>query len=176
MERVTEADVAERTLIEQHSARNTVGLKIPMPQGRIVPAAPYLGTPYPGDDSTMILGDPAKFIKKPKPGLYLWRVQDDPVTGAMVESQRMTPVMWDEMDRSDPDKIAEIVQYKSPSGDFVKWRRHALFHMAPKMADRYYYQWERYAGKRLAAQAAEFQEAVYEASQGAAKGVVRRTS
>jgi hypothetical protein len=172
----TEAQAASvrEAIIEDYNRRRSPGLKIPMPQGMLERADEYAGAPHPGEDSTLILGNAGRFLKNPKPGLYIWRKRDDPRTGALVASMRMTPVTMDEIDRTNDDVLAVVSAHKTPSGDYVMWETLALFHMDPKNADRYYYSYEKYAKGRLAARAAQWEEEIETASQGAYKGIAKK--
>jgi hypothetical protein len=174
MATTAQGDAVRQAIIEEHSRRMAPGLKIPMPQGNLE-RVEFDGPPqYPGEDDSLLLGNPAMFLKAPKPGLYVWRKRDDPKTGAMVENMRMTPVTMDELDRSNAELLAAVTAHKTPSGDYVVWNSLALFHMSPAMASRYYYGYEAYAKSRLSAQAASWEEQIETESRGAYKGIAKK--
>jgi hypothetical protein len=168
------AEVTRKAIVSEHAQRMTPGLKIPLPQGMRESAAPYLGIKHPRAKNTLILGNAAMYLKKPRPGKYIWRVRDDPTTASMVAAQQITPVLWEELDRSDPSKVAPITELKTPSGDFVLWKNLALFHITPSVDYDLYGHYEDWSKALLAQHAAQFQEDVYEQSRGTYKGVIKK--
>lgn len=171
-EQIDPAKVTRDALVRDHAQRMTRGPKIPMPQGQRVSAEPYIGVKYPGEDATLMLGNPGLFLKEPKVGyVYLWKVRDDRRTAALLRAKHIRPVEMHELDEDNP--MAEVVELKTASGDFVLWESHALFEMRPEIVKRYYIDYERYAVGRLADHAMDFAGEIRSASTEAYAGDIR---
>lgn len=166
------AHVTQQALLEAHNSRMVGGPKVALPNGIRVSAEPYIGVKYPGEDSTILLGDPAQVLSHPNPGcMYIWRSRTEARTAAMVRAGHLRPVEMKEIDPS--CALADVVELETPSGVFVMWETLALFEMPAKCIERYYTGYEKYAIGRLAQQAVDFESRVITESRGSHKGELK---
>ena len=160
----------QQAILAQHSARHMKGPKMTLPNGHIISQMPYLGFRHPGEQVSLMLGDPTTILKKDyiRPGAqYGWLARTDKRTVAALRSKRARAVGMEEVDDTNPD--AEVIEIKTPTGNGVVWENMLLVEFSERAVKKTR-DYERYAISQLTTHIEAFGPGVEEATQGAYKG------